>query len=235
LNGKEKDLSWQTMLGYNYIEGENRTISDQTFTAFTPDIVMRQENFSVTTQRNLYWRTGTNYKLSKKSNILLNYNMNLGNDRNVFDATTQSDDIDYLNNGITKTKNQNHELSIQYKTKLDTIGRTLDIIGFGNLFHRNPISTSDATDLISNESFFNDGNSDFDLKNYYLKYDFTIPFEKYKFSITTGGKYNILKVDNIGDYFINSPTVNRIVFDYSENNLAFMPKQEKKSKNSILL
>jgi len=230
LNGKEKDLSWQTMLGYNYIEGENRTISDQVFTAFTPDIVMRQENFSVTTQRNLYWRTGTNYKLSKKSNILLNYNMNLGNDRNVFDATTQSDDIDYLNNGVTKTKNQNHELSIQYKTKLDTIGRTLDVTGFGNLFHRNPISTSDATDLISNESFFNDGNSDFDLKNYYLKYDFTIPFEKYKFSITTGGKYNILKVDNIGDYFINSPTANRIVFDYSENNLAFYAEARKKIK-----
>ena len=37
LNGKEKNLSWQTMIGYNYIDGENRTTTDQTFTAFNPN------------------------------------------------------------------------------------------------------------------------------------------------------------------------------------------------------
>lgn len=230
LNGKEKDLSWQTALGYNYIDSEDRTLTNQTFTAFSPNKVLRQENFSVNTQRNLYWRTGTNYKISEKSNFLLNYNMSLGNDRTVFEATTQAENIDYLNTGIGKNKNQNHELSLQFRTKLDTLGSTLDVTGFGNLFHRNPITTSDATDSISNENFFNDGNADFDLKNYYLKYDFNIPFEKYKFTIATGGKYNILNVTNVGDYFINSPTANRIDFDYSENNLAFYAEARKKIK-----
>ena len=31
LNGKTKNLSWQTMIGYNYIDGENRTENDQVF------------------------------------------------------------------------------------------------------------------------------------------------------------------------------------------------------------
>lgn len=228
LNGKEKDLSWQTMLGYNYIDSETRITTNQDFTSFSPVKTLRQENFSVNTQRNLYWRTGTNYRISEKSNFLLNYNMNLGNDRNVFEATTNGENIDYQNSGVGKTKNQNHELSLQYKTKLDTLGRTLDVTGFGNLFHQNPISSSNAKDVISNESYFNIGTSDFDLKNYYLKYDFNIPFEKYKFSIATGGKYNVLKVDNVGEYFINTPTGNRINFDYSENNLAFYTEARKR-------
>ncbi|WNM19305.1 TonB-dependent receptor domain-containing protein [Flavobacterium capsici] len=230
LNGKEKDLSWQTMIGYNYIDSENRTITNQTFTAFTPNKVLEQENFSVNTNRNFYWRTGTNYKLSDRTNFLLNYNLYLGNDRTVFDATTFGENIDYYNNGISKTKHQNHELSLQYKTKLDTLGRTLDITGYSNLFKRNPITNSDATDFVSNENYFNNGENDFDLKNYYLKYDFNIPFEKYNFSIATGGKYNILKVDNVGDYFINSPTANTINFDYTENNLAFYAEARKKIK-----
>ncbi|HQA74554.1 hypothetical protein, partial [Flavobacterium sp.] len=166
LNGKEKDLSWQTMLGYNYIDSETRITTNQDFTSFSPVKTLRQENFSVNTQRNLYWRTGTNYRISEKSNFLLNYNMNLGNDRNVFEATTNGENIDYQNSGVGKTKNQNHELSLQYKTKLDTLGRTLDVTGFGNLFHQNPISSSNAKDVISNESYFNIGTSDFDLKNY---------------------------------------------------------------------
>lgn len=36
LNGKEKNFSWQTMLGYNYIDSENRSKNDQTFTSFAP-------------------------------------------------------------------------------------------------------------------------------------------------------------------------------------------------------
>jgi iron complex outermembrane recepter protein len=230
LNGKEKDLSWQTMIGYNYIDSENRTTTNQTFTAFNPEKVLLQENFTVNTNRNFYWRTGTNFKVSEKTNFLLNYNMVLGNDRSVFDASTLGGNIDYLNKGVSKTKFQNHELSLQYKTKLDTLGRTLDITGFGNLFKRNPTTQSNATDFISNENFFNNGENDFDLKNYYLKYDFNIPFEKHNFSIATGGKFNVLKVDNIGEYFINNPTANTINFDYTENNLAFYAEARKKIK-----
>lgn len=229
LNGKEKNLSWQTMVGYNYIDSESEQRNVQTFTALSNQ-KLSQRNFSVNTNRNFYSRIGTNYKLSKKSNLLFNYNLNVANDRSVFDATTFAENINYANDGIAKTKSNNHEISLQYKTKLDTIGTTLDIIGFSNLFDRNPITKSNAVDNVSGINSFNNANLDFKLNNHYLKYDFAFPFEKSKFSINTGGKFNVLQVENLGKYFFNTPNLSEIAFDYSENNLAFYVEARKKIK-----
>jgi iron complex outermembrane recepter protein len=229
LNGKEKNLSWQTMLGYNYIDSETLQRNIQTFTALSNQ-KLSQENFSVNTNRNFYFRAGTNYKLTKKSNLLFNYNLNVANDRSVFEASTFGDNINYFNDGITKTKNNNHEISLLYKTKLDTIGSTLDITCFTNLFDKNPITKSDAANNIANTTSFNNANLDFNLKNYYLKYDFAFPFEKSKFSVNTGGKFNVLKVTNLGTYYLNTPNLSTIDFDYSENNLAFYVEARKKIK-----
>jgi hypothetical protein len=238
LNGKEKNFSWQTMLGYNYIDSENRSKNDQTFTSFAPVKNLFQENFSVTTNRNLYFRVGTNYKLSTKSNLLFNYNGNFANDRNVFNSTASGEDIDYKDDGISKNKNSNHEISLQYKTKLDTLGRTLDITTFLNTFDKNPINQSSGFSPSSGNSY-NNGNIDFGLTNYYLKYDFAIPFGKKDFSLNTGGKFNTIKINNHGKYNINSPTdaifdsnnyAEIIDFNYTENNLAFYVEARKKIK-----
>ncbi|MBC7524498.1 MAG: TonB-dependent receptor [Flavobacterium sp.] len=230
LNGKTKNLSWQTMLGYNYIDSEQRGSNGQTFTNYFGGTgTLNQENFTVSTNRNLYFRVGTNYKLTKKSNLLFNYNGNYANDRNVFEASTLGTSIDYKNNGTTKNKNSNHELSLQFKTKLDTLGKTLDITAFSNLYDKKPITLSNAFDNVSNTSSFNNGINDFKLNNYYLKYDFAIPFEKMKFSINTGGKFNVLNVNNLGNYYTTSPT-KTIDFDYKENNLAFYAEARKKIK-----
>ena len=230
LNGKEKNLSWQTMIGYNYIDGENRTNYDQTFTAFNPNRNLNQENFTLSTNRNFYTRIGTNYRLSKKSNLLFNYNLNMANNRNTFDAKTLGENINYFNEGISKDKNNNHELSLQFKTKLDTLGRTLDIVAYSNLFDRKPTTNSFARDFISNNTFYNFGDNAFELQNHYVKYDLVFPFEKSKFSISTGGKFNVLNVENLGNYFVNTPIVNTINFDYSETNLAFYAEARKKIK-----
>lgn len=227
LNGKEKNLSWQTMIGYNYIESEQKSENGQTFTSFDPDKNILQERLTVSTNRNFYSRIGTNYKLSKKSNLLLNYNVTLSNNRNEFNAQTFGSDIpDYFNDGISKNKSNNHEVSLQYKTKLDTLGRKLDIIGFSNFFNNNPNSFSTATENNTNSTFTTKNN--FDLLNYYLKYDFTIPFQQYNFTVTTGGKFNHLDVNNIGNYNLNNPITSIIDFDYEESNLAFYAEARKK-------
>lgn len=226
LNGKTKNLSWQTMIGYNYIDGENKTSSDQIFTSFTPDEHLLQKNLSLTTNRNFYFRTGTNYKLTEKSNLLFNYNMNAANDRFTNTSSTIGTGIDYINNSLSKNKNNNHELSLQYKTKLDTIGRTLDITAFSNFFDKHPLTKSSGQNN-SSPAFYN-GNVDFHLTNYYLKYDFTIPFKKMSFSLNTGGKYNTIKVADKGVYNLNSGTNSVTDFDYTENNLAFYVEARKK-------
>lgn len=229
LNGKEKNLSWQTMIGYNYIEWEQQSNNGQTFTSFDPDKFINQNRLNVNTNRNFYARVGTNYKLSEKSNLLFNYNTTFANDRVDFEGITNGSEIsDYFNNGITKTKASNHEVSLQFKTKLDTIGRTLDIIAFTNTFNRNPDTKTNAVE--ENVSSFNNFKNDFGLLNYYLKYDFAIPFEKLNLSVNTGGKFNTIKVDNVGSYNLNSATTDIIDFDYKETNLAFYAEVRKKIK-----
>uniref|UniRef100_UPI00404987D1 TonB-dependent receptor domain-containing protein n=1 Tax=Flavobacterium sp. TaxID=239 RepID=UPI00404987D1 len=225
-NGKEKYMSWQTMLGVNYIEREQQSNFGQRFTSFDPDLFINQERLTVSTNRNLYFRMGTNFKLSSKSNLLFNYNNVFNYDRDDFNAMTSGDAIDtYKNNGITKTKGSNHELSLQYKTKLDTLGRTFSVVGFGNTFNRNPDTQSGAFE--NTTSSFNNFSSDFGLTNYYLKYDFEIPFEASKFSINTGGKFNKIELQNTGTYFLNSPTAQTIDFDYQESNMAFYAEARK--------
>ena len=228
LNGKTKNLSWQTMIGYNYIDGENKTENDKVFTSFKPAENLLQKNFVLTTNRNFYFRTGTNYKLNEKSNLLFNYNLNTANDRATSTSSTIGTGINFTNNGLTKNKNNNHEISLQYKTKLDSIGRTLDITAFSNFFDKNPITTSNGLNN-SLPTVFN-GDLDFDLKNYYLKYDFAIPFDKINFSLNTGGKFNTIKVNNSGIYNLNSASNSNIDFDYTETNLAFYAEARKKFK-----
>jgi len=238
LNGKEKNFSWQSMLGYNYIDSENRSKNSQTFTSFAPDKNLFQENFTVNTNRNLYFRLGTNYKLSSKSNLLFNYNGNFANDRSVFNSSAFGENIDYNDEGFSKNKNYNNELSLQYKTKLDTLGRTLDVTAFLNTFDKTPINQSSGLNS-GNIPSYNNGIIDFNLTNYYLKYDFAIPFNKLDFTINTGGKYNSIKVNNFGQYNINSSTntifdsnnyEESIDFNYNESNLAFYVEVRKKIK-----
>ncbi|WP_162127138.1 TonB-dependent receptor domain-containing protein [Flavobacterium phycosphaerae] len=228
LNGKVKDLSWQTMIGYNYIDGENKTQNDQIFTSFTPNERLVQKNLSVTTNRNFYFRTGTNYKLSEKSNLLFNYNLNVANDRFVNESSTVGSSIDYTNNSLAKNKNNNHELSLQYKTKLDTIGRTLDITAFSNFFDKRPTTTSSGQN--NGDATFYNGKTDFKLANHYLKYDFAIPFNKIDFSLNTGGKFNSIDVTDNGIYNLNTATNSVTDFDYKETNLAFYVEARKKIK-----
>ncbi len=156
----------------------------------------------------------------------------MGNDRSVFDAKTTGTGIDdYFNDGTTKAKTNNHEISLQYKTKLDTIGRTLDITAFTNVFDKAPKTFSNASS--NGENSFNNSNIDLNLLNSYLKYDFAIPFEKLNFSLNTGGKFNYIKVQDNGIYKSGnstSTTNSTIDFDYIENNLAFYTEARKKVK-----
>jgi len=236
MNGKEKNLSWQTMVGYNYMDSDLRSANNQTFTSFPTYENLAQKRFSLLTHKNFYFRGGLNYKLSSRSNLLFNYNLNLGKERDTFESSTigtgtEASGINYFTEGITKSKDSNHEISLQYKTKLDTIGRTLDITAFSNFFDRNPISKTMGND--TNQSTYNYADVDLRLANSYIKYDFAIPFEKWKFSINTGGKFNTLSVKDDGIYsYTGLPANNEsaIEFDYTENNLAFYAEARKKIK-----
>jgi hypothetical protein len=152
--------------------------------------------------------------------------MNAANDRFTNESSTTGTGIDFTNASLSKNKNNNHELSLQYKTKLDTLGRTLDITGFSNFFDKKPITTS-LGDSNGTPTYYN-GDVNFKLANHYLKYDFSFPFNKVNFSLNTGGKYNYIMVDDLGIYNLNSATNSVTDFNYKETNLAFYVEARKK-------
>lgn len=224
LNGKQKNLSWQTMLGYSYDDAEKRITTEQSFTSFSPAKALFQDKFTVTTKRNVYFRLGTNYKLSSKSNLLFNYNVNFENEDIDYRSISKGEGFVFRDNGITKNKNGNQEASLQYKTKLDTLGKSLEVIGFFNSFNKNPLNKSNTSD-----NMFNTADLDFGLTNSYLKYDFVLPFEKMNFAVNTGGKYNMIKVNDLGKYNFNK--IGRTIdFEYLQNNFAFYVEGRKKIK-----
>jgi len=63
-----------------------------------------------------------------------------------------------------------------------------------------------------------------------MKYDFAFPFNKVNFSLNTGGKYNFIKVEDLGIYNLNSATNSVTDFNYKETNLAFYVEARKKIK-----
>jgi iron complex outermembrane recepter protein len=226
LNGKENSFSWQTMLGYDYIESGGSITNKQTFTFFNPKKQLYQDNFEMDTDRNAFFRLGTNFKISKKSNLLFNYNGAFSNNRRNYNSKITGDIPYFESSRISNIKINNNELSLQFKTQLDTLGRTLDIVSFTNIFDKSPKSLSNGTG-----NSLNNSEVDFKLQNYYLKYDFVIPFKKINLTLDTGGKYNSINIKNNGRYFSNTnalpPTIN---FDYTENNLAFYGELHKKIK-----
>jgi iron complex outermembrane recepter protein len=226
LNGKGNSFSWQTMMGYDYVESGGSITNKQTFTFFNPKKQLYQDNFEMDTDRSAFFRLGTNFKISKKSNLLFNYNGVFSNNRRNYNSKITGDIPYFESSRISNIKINNNEVSLQFKTKLDTLGRTLDIVSFTNFFDKSPKSLSNGTgnSLNNSEVVFN-------LQNYYLKYDFVIPFKKINLTLETGGKYNSINIKDNGHYFSTTnalpPTIN---FDSTENNLAFYGELHKKIK-----
>jgi len=231
LNGKVDAVSWNIMTGYNYIDSERRNGNYNTFLDYfkpstTENLYLDFKNFSPTTERNFYVRTGLNYKLNKKSNILFNYNGNFANNRNDYESESTGNYLaHYFNKGLNKEKSTNNEYILQYKTKIDTLGTTLDVTAFVNQFNRTPISNTLQTQGSSTIS--NNSRQDFGLLNYYGKIDLSFPITKLGIRFNTGIKYNTIDLDNNGSYLISN-TSNKIDFDYLEKNAAVYAEINKK-------
>jgi len=239
LNGRMKNINWQLQTGYNYQEGDSQTITDKTFTSFTPEVQFLQNSSSENVNKNFYLRPMINFKLSKNSNLILNYNLNTANNKistislsetnGVLPAVFLSNNYDFY------SKNNNQEFIAKFKTNLDTLGKKLQITTYSSLFNRSNSSTS-----IQNENStktYGINNIDLKLNNFYLKYDVELPFKKYDFNVNTGGKFTVLSSNSIGQYnlnnssstIINNPVyLNQLDFDYDERSFALYLEIKKK-------
>lgn len=239
LNGKMKNINWQLQSGYNYQEGDNYTKTDKIFTSFTPEVKFIQNSSSQNTNKNFYLRPMVNFKLNKNSNLILNYNLNIAD--NATNTLSESNTIAVsppviLSNNYTfLSENNNQEFIAKFKTKLDTLGKNLQITAYSSLFNR----TNSSKSIQEENSIKTYGINNIDLKldNFYLKYDIQLPFKNFDFTLNTGGKINYLKSSSLGNYNLNNssssiidnPTyINQLNFNYDEVSFALYTEIKKK-------
>lgn len=231
LSGRSKKLSWQLQTGYSYFERSNHNISSRNFTTFDPLVTLKSERNEKNISEFYYFKPSVNFKLSKRTTILLNYNGSFTNGNNSGNNISSSSGItpavNLVNDYRLKSKGLNNELIAKYRTNLDTLKRVFSVTAYYSDYSRDQLTKSVQT--LDNENQYSLLNYGIRLRNVYLKSDIEIPFEKHNFYLQAGVKYRRLFADSRGDYNLQNetdeifqhPTYNsRLDFDYVEDNLA---------------
>jgi hypothetical protein len=246
LNGRLKNMSWQMQTGYNYHEKDKNSGTSVFFTSFTPEVLLNSDSKTHEFDRNFYFRPSFGLKLSEKSRILFNYNMNLAHDNQFSDGEVGSQnyapEVSLLSSSKLRNKNNNHEFILKSQNQLDTLGRTLDVTAYYNIYNKSQFVRSIQSQNKDNN--YNINNLDLDFSNFFLKYDLSIPFKKVNLTFNTGAKYSYLSSNSLGEYNLNSSDasilenpvyINDLNFNYEENNLAVYAEVRKKLKKWSLV
>lgn len=239
LNGRTNKINWQLQTGYNYHESENTTESNRIYTLFNPNVLIFQKNYSENINRNFYFRPMVNFKVGEKSSIIVNYNTNIVNNSSATIGNSFSenytDNFILINNLNNKNKNNNHEFIAKYKTELDSLGKNLQIVSYYSKYHKK--DTNNSIENLNSTNNYSINDIDLDLNDFYVKYDFELPFKKLKFGLNTGGKFRILNSNTFGRYNLNNYSedifqsknfTNQLDFDYDETSYALYTELKKK-------
>jgi len=237
LNGRKKTINWQLQTGYNSHEVTDYNTVNRTFTTFTPNVLFYQDGTSKELNKNFYLRPMVNFRLNDKSNLILNYNLNMAangtNTPGIVSTQNLTPAINYTNYYSNQNNNNNHELVAKYKTKLDTLGKSLQITAYYSSYGKNSKGNSLLEQKIPYLYSINDIN--LNLTNFYGKFDLELPFKG--FQVNTGGKFNKVEAGDVGKYNLNksdSTLFNRRVYDnqldfsYNETNIALYAEFKKK-------
>jgi len=237
MNGRRKTINWQLQTGYNSHEITDFNTVNRTFTSYSPNVLFYQDGTGKELNNNFYFRPMLNFRLNENSNLIINYNLNIAGNRTTTPSTVFTNnltpEVNYTNYYTNQNNNDNHELVAKYKTRLDTLGKTLQITGYYSNYGKN----SNANSLLKqNNSYLYSINAlNLNLTNYYVKYDIELPFKAFQFN--TGGKFNKVTAGNVGKYNLNNTQstifdtpvyTDQLDFKYNETNLALYAEFKKK-------
>ncbi len=231
MSGRRSRWTWQFQAGYSYYERSNRSTYNKSYTSFNPVASLISERKEQTISQYYYFKPSVNIKLTKRSNLILNYNGSFSD--NIFNGNsiTSSQEIaPMVDLGTTywsRNKGQNNDFIIKYRNEFDTLHRVLTVTAFYTTYW-NKSRRNNTQREFAQEDF---SVLDYKLKiqKYYFRADAEIPFEKIKFYLNTGIKYQNLRTNNIGSYnlqnasdaiFANPFYTSSIDFKYQEDNLA---------------
>ena len=184
LNGRGKKNSWQLQTGYNYLESNNYTNTYRNYYTFSPSVNFAQSINTFDINRNFYLRPMINFKVTEDSNIIFNYNLNVANNSNNSASNSFTENYNpnftYTNNSNNSNNNNNNEFILKYKTKLDSLGKALQITSYYSIYNKINYTNS----IQENEMpLYSIVKNSLTLNNFYIKYDFEIPLNRPKLII----------------------------------------------------
>lgn len=231
ISGKNKKYSWQLSTGYSYIERTYKGNNDRNYTTFSPMVQMIAKDKDTTKGATTYFKPSVTFKLNRNTTVTANYNLNINEGKNRGESISESVGLPFnidLNNNYSGHRNGlTNEGTVKYKTRLDTLKRSLEITA--NYLNFEQRRTNKSTQTINGTSNYNLLHYELNQNRFYVKSDLDVPFEKVKVLLRGGIKYSWLEARNIGFYnlqdtsasILDHPIYTSIIdFLYRESNLA---------------
>jgi iron complex outermembrane recepter protein len=246
MSGRRSRWNWQFQVGYSYNERSNRYTSNKSYTGLNPIASLVSDRKEQTASNYYYFKPSVNVRLTKRSNLIVNYNGSFSDNVYKGSSSTSSLEItpavDLQTNYWSRNKGQNNEFIVKYRNEFDTLHRVLNITAFystyGNDSRRNNTQREFATEDFSVLNY------QLKIQKFYFRADTEIPFEKIKLYLNTGVKYSNLGVNNRGSYnlqnasdiiFTNPVYTSQIDFKYHEDNLAAYLELKKKFGKKVAI
>lgn len=231
MSGRRSRWNWQFQAGYAYNERSNRTTANKSYTSFNPVASLISERKEQTVSHYYYFKPSVNVRLSKRSNLIVNYNGSFSDNIYKGKSTTGSQEIvpvvDLETNYWSRNKGQNNEFIVKYRNEFDTLHRVLNVTAFYSTYWNDSRRNNTQREFSSED--YSVLNYKLKIQKFYFRADAEIPFEKIKFYLNTGIKYSNLGTSNLGSYnlqnasddiFANPFYTSTIDFKYREDNLA---------------
>jgi hypothetical protein len=239
LDGRRTKWSWQMQIGYSYNESRSRDTSIRSLIDFNPSLDLRNDRHEKNARNYVYFRPSINLILSKQTSLSLNYNGSFGDNRISGTSTTDGLNLQVPISAFMDYRSRNYgygnQGTLTLRHEFDTLKRSLVFTAFYNNYqNESSRKNSQFFPGLSNYSLLD---YSLNIHRFYTKIDATVPFEKIKFYLTTGVKYSLTNINNIGSYNLNNSTVNVfdekiytsvIDFDFIEDNLAAYVDLKKK-------
>lgn len=226
ISGKQRKYSWQVQLGNSFFERNNRSTSERDITIFDSLIQLNGKRIDNSDANTLYFKPSITFRLNRVSSLTLIQSTYYSTSSRT-NESVNTGFVNYSNIGSGKSSGFSNDWVVKYKTRLDTLRRSLEFTGsfVTNQFDRTTLGTQlNETNTIYN-AIGNTGNSN----RFMLKGDLELPFSKQHLFFRTGLKYQHFAIQNKGQYALNQLDVQTIIspnylsellFNYTESNSA---------------
>lgn len=211
-------------LNWNLFVGNNNNTSNQTerfvntFENQVNQPVLTENREPIFKYDGYYARNGFRYNLSKKSSVLLNYNLNISKNNNLGKTENFSKNFNSTSKSKLFNSSSNNELILKLKQKIDTVGTQFDLTCYANFYNQEKDNKLSEFNINNRYSF-----TAFDLftRNLYTNLETEIPLKKYKLSFNFGGRYGNFKASNYGKYIFNSSSADIFISPLFESTIPF--------------